>query len=136
LDLAQLLLEIEVLVFLGRGDADVAAGSEAPVGDLDVLAVDKLDESRHGLQLRLRKPVSQPRHLPVEIQRVLQLLDGGLALFVELLHQPARGAVVEGVGRHSGHGLPGIQKHGRIRPLPSLATGFRLPRRNDGDVSG
>ena len=101
MDVANGLLEVEVFVLLRWGDAHVAAGGKAPVGGLDLLAVHQLHQPRHGLQLGLGEAVLQPRDLPVEIDGLLELLDGGLALFVELLHQLARGAAVVG----GGHGV-------------------------------
>ena len=82
-DVAQRLLEVEVLVLLWRGDADVAAGGKAPVGGLDLRAVHDLHQPRHGFELGLRETVLEPYRLPVEVDGVLQLFDGVLTPFVE-----------------------------------------------------
>ena len=86
MDVTHGLLEVEVLVLLGRGNADVAAGGQAPVGGLDFLAVHELHESGHSLELGLWEAALEPRRLPVEVGGPLQLLDGGHAFRVELLH--------------------------------------------------
>ena len=98
MDIAQGLLEIEVLIFFRRGDADVAAGGETPVGGLDLRTVDQLDQPRHGLQLGVREAVLQPRHLPVKVGGALELFDGRFALLIELLNKFCRGAAVVGGG--------------------------------------
>jgi hypothetical protein len=41
------LLEIEILIHLGRGDADLAAGREAPVGGGDLGARHGFAQARH-----------------------------------------------------------------------------------------
>ncbi len=54
MNVAKGLLEIEGLILLRRGDADVAAGGEAPVSGLDFLAVHELYQPRHGFEFGFR----------------------------------------------------------------------------------
>jgi hypothetical protein len=97
-DVAHCLLEIEILVFLLRGHANITAGGETPVGRYDFLAVHQLDQPRHSLQLGLGKAVLQPHHLSMKISGVLELLHSSLALLIELLHKLGRSATVIGSG--------------------------------------
>ena len=92
MDVAQGLFEVEVLILLGRGDADIAARGQAPVGGLDLGTGDGLAQPRYGRELGVGKAVLQPDDLAVEVDGELELLDRGLALFVELLDAAGCGA--------------------------------------------
>jgi len=100
-DVFQALFEIEVWVGRFSAHTDVAARGEAPVSRLDLLTVHQFHQPRDSLQLSLWESVLQPRHLPVEVDRCLELIDGRSALLIELLHQLAgRAAVIR-----LGHGV-------------------------------
>ena len=99
MDVPQRLLEIKVLIHLGRRHAHIAPRRQAPVRRLDLRAADHLAQARHGLHLGLGETLLQPGDLAVQIARSLQLLDGGLARGIQQLDLLGGAAAVEVVGR-------------------------------------
>ena len=81
-DFAQGLFEVEVFVLFLGGDANVAAGGEAPVVGCDLLHVHQLDQAFHVAQLALREAAGEPVGLFPEVADLFQLLDGDAAGFV------------------------------------------------------
>lgn len=75
MDVAQGLLEIEVLIHFRRGDADVAAGREAPVRGLDLGAGDDPAQAGYGHEPRFGKAGEQPVGLALKIGGALELFD-------------------------------------------------------------
>ncbi len=82
MDLAQGFLEVEVFIHFLGGDADVAAGGEAPVVGFDLLQVHQFDQAFHVAQFGFGEAFGEPVGLFPEVAHLFELFDSQPARFV------------------------------------------------------
>lgn len=67
MDLSQILLEVQVLVLLLGGDADITAGGQAPVAGLYLMDARQLHPPLHITELGLREALGEPAALLLKV---------------------------------------------------------------------